>query len=533
MKQKKINKSKNTNSLIIDAMNNMKSSQKYHQIKLKIINYIKNIQNIIKINTLKILNKCKKISQDEKVRNKLKQYKTKIQNICLYIDKKLINGRDIEIDKNNLKIELIANLEKEKTRTKRVIVYILGFFLVWSIFAKINSSIVAQGVFVPMSRKKIIQHLENGIVDKILVKEGEFVKKGQILIRLNESSANANLTLLKYQFYSKKIQKYRMIAEMEGKKEIKLESELQKEIEKSPELKRFYSEELSLLKQNVNILGEKIKMSKSQNKQNSKYIIGLKNKLIKNEEKMKILRKEQKVLRNLEDRDLGEYDKSMYVEKEIINLENENIQTSSELEKLQEKAKESEINIELIDKTEKQTLQDNMQKTQIEINQIASRLIEASDIFERLEVKSPVNGIISTININGSGQNVNYTSNILEIIPTEEDIIIEAKVSPRDISAVQSGAETKIITILPNQKLAPAMYGTVFYVSNDVITDHNGATYFIIKINISANELSKYKHQKIIPGMYAQVFVKIKEKRFISHLLDPLFFSFLMSFNEK
>lgn len=488
----------------------------------RIYKFSKNSYNITKVFTLGIKKYIIEIIQIDN----LKIVAKKLYNLSSAYIKSMfahqgVVANHIETDMNKYLFSTVKHIK-------------LGFvvFFIFICLAKIDSAVTAYGIFTPSSRKKIIQHLEGGIVEKIMIEEGDLVKQGQILVKLNEAASNAEYEAIRHNLYTKKIERLRVVAEIDNINNITPDAELEKMIQNDTKLTIFLQQEKNKLQNNISVIQERINVLNLKKIQNSEQIRGLIKQINFVTKRISVLEHDQQVLELLKKQKLADHDRLFAVQQEVLSLKGDLAERHALHERLMKNNNEIESEIDLTHELHTKELKDLLQEIDTALNQLQARLQISTDVFDRTSIRSPVDGIITMVNINGEGQVVNQNHDIMEIVPIDDDLIIEARVPPQSISIVNIGLTAKVMPIFPNQKITKPIYGKVIHVSHDAKIEPSREPYFIVKIKFKADELQRMYKQKILPGMYANVFISTGERRMIEYIFEPLFFSLLMSFNE-
>ncbi len=439
----------------------------------------------------------------------------------------------IFIDQDGVKEKTInSDMQWHIKSTKKHIILGFGLIFLLSFVIKIDSAVTANGTFTPSSRKKIIQHLEGGIIEKVLVSEGDLVTKGQVLIKLNEAKSNADHVIKQHNYHSKEIEKLRILAEINDEEDFTPGAELQKIIQSDNKLEIFYNQEKYKLRNNVSVLKSKLDILESKKLQNNEQIKGLVEQIEYIRKRITTLEDEKRVWEDLRKKQLADHDRMLSIQQNILMLRGDLSNKQSSYQALLNHNKEIDFQISLAKETNTKELEDYLQEVNTSLQSLQSQLVVSSDIFDRTAIKSTVDGIVTMVNINGEGQVVNQNNDIMEIVPINDDLIIEAKVDPQNISIVNIGLSAKVMPIFPNRRLAPPVFGEVVHVSHDAKTDSRGYSYFIVKIRFKAGELDRVYKSKILPGMYAHVFIRTGERNLITYIFEPLLFSIMMAGNE-
>ena len=411
-----------------------------------------------------------------------------------------------------------------------------GIFGVWTFWAPMDSSALASGIVVVKSYRKTVQHLDGGIVAKILVKDGDLVKEGQPLLILDDAQIKAQLEIARGQNITLAAQVARLRAERDQLKQIDYPELLKdasdpRTIEaKSAENNVFNSRksahdgEIALLNQRISQISSKIKGLQGQ--------VGSKKELI--------------VSYAEEIRDLKELLAEGFADKQRLrDVERNHALQSGEIAQLNA---ETATNQMLISETRLQILQvqnqfqeevaGKLSEAQAELNDASERLAASQDKLNRIVVKAPASGMVLGLTVHNENGVIPPGHSILDIVPQDAELIIEAQVSPMDIDRVVVGLQAEVRFSAFKQSKTPKMDGKVIHLSADRLTDEKGNSYYQARVELtpaSRKELESRKelgNLQLLPGMPAEVLINTGERTLFEYLAQPATNFFARSFIE-
>ena len=410
---------------------------------------------------------------------------------------------------------------------------LVGLFLIWSLTARIDSSAIAIGKVVLDSDKKTIQHFEGGIIEEIFVEDGQKVKAEQPLIRLSETAAKANQELVKKQLFALKVAKIRLESERDRKKipdfssmvnEYKDDLEFVKIIEGEKELfltrKRGTDEKVGILQQKIKQLNNEIEAIKSQEKSVSARIA--------------FAREEANSLDELFEQ--GIISKSRYLElkKQMAELQGNRGEYVANIAKVRQAINESQLEIANVQTEKMNEVVKELQETQTKIADLEERVFASADILQRTIIRAPQDGIINNLKFHTKGGVIAPGGEIMEIVPQDDELIVEVKVNPQDIDVVHVGLKAKVRLSAYKSKAVPMLNGEVVNVSADSFQEQNtGVSYFLAQVKISEKEMKRLEHVQLYPGMPVEAHIVTGSRTFMRYLFDPLTVSVKKSFREE
>jgi HlyD family type I secretion membrane fusion protein len=407
-----------------------------------------------------------------------------------------------------------------------------GVFGYWAATAPISGAAVAPGTIAAAGRNILIQHLEGGIVERIAVRDGDRVQAGQELIILDDTAAKTQLNRLTKQYVSLVATARRLVAERDGAVDLQLPSasdlnlmlgdvqELIDEQHKEFEARLArYRSELEILNQRVATLNETLVGMNAQRRAIESQLA-----IVKDE----LARKGNLVEQGLTNR--FEYTQIQRNEADLIgqagSIDSEIARTKTQIIEANEQ----------IERSKTQRVEDAVSKlTQVRTSlaDIEEQLDEAKSILRRTIVRAPTEGVIVSTVYNSRGSVISPGEKLIEILPTSSDLIVEARLSPRDIDVVHAGQVARLRLSALNTRLTPEVDGTVIDISADRLIDEaNKQPYYRAKLRITEKLPAGVSVSQIYPGMPVDAYISTGDRTFLEYLARPLLDSFARAFAE-
>lgn len=418
-----------------------------------------------------------------------------------------------------------------------VIAVTVGGFGVWSATAMIAGAVMSTGAFVATGQNKTIQHLEGGVIQDIVVREGDIVEPGQLLVKLDETAPRAELRRLDLRLVRLRAMDARLRAEMREEAQIVFPTDIigraqEPEVSMMLESERFAFEarrnslksEIASIQEGIGALQERVSAAKVQ-------ISGVK-------KQMELVQEEIQAKEYLLRSGLVRKPEVLSLQRTFANLEGEHGRLQGEMGDARERIARSLEQITGARKTAIKTAVEQLQASRAELHDVSERLNAAKDVLSRVSITAPVRGVVVKLRYHTPGGVVEAGKSIMELLPLNDDLVIEARVRPQDIDHVKSGQQAMVRLTALNKRMTPMIAGEVVYVSADALPDEKKNMQnvsndgYIARVKLNAAEAKAIEDFKPIPGMPAEVHIKTGERTFFEYLTKPVRDSMARSFRE-
>ncbi|WP_457743202.1 HlyD family type I secretion periplasmic adaptor subunit [Sulfurimonas sp.] len=436
------------------------------------------------------------------------------------------NEKDYEF-MNSLSAALLQQSPSRISIVLKIWLFALLAFIVWASFASIDEITRGSGKVIPYGQNKVIQNLEGGIVDSILVREGEKVKTGQVLLKIDnaKSTSSSQTNLMKHnELYAKRLRLYAEANELPFKSIPTKNKELNKQIELAKKL--YDSDKIEMLAQDSSIV-DQIEQKKQALKEAKAKIHSLKKSL-------EFAREEVSMMAPMVKQGLKSKVDFLKLKREANGIQNNTEAAELSIPRLQSaiqeyRNKRIESKQKFINKYKKE-----LNEVSAKLDRIKTQQIEFTDQVDRTVVKSPVDGIVQKLYVNTVGGVVKPGQDLVEIVPTNEKLYVQIKIKPRDIAFIHPGAEAMVKISAYDFSIHGGLKGKVVDISPDTITDKKGKTFYLIQIQTDKNYLGSKKHPlKIIPGMTVTTNIVTGKKTVMQYILKPILKSKQYVFSER
>jgi len=408
-----------------------------------------------------------------------------------------------------------------------------GVMGLWAAIAKVDKAVVASGNVSVETNKKTIQHLEGGIVKEILVKEGQRVNKDQVLIKLESTQAQANSDILTNQVMSSLGLEARLIAERDGKNDIVWPPEFNN-YKSNPFLEKLVEDQEAQFHERRETINGQISILESKTKQIQKEIEGITIEKKATEKQLGFINEEMDALQKLLKRQLVPKNRVLAMERDRTRLEGVIGKTIAETAKAETSVNEMGIQIAQIKQKFAEDIATNLLDVRNKLGDFRQKNIVASDVLKRIDVVARRAGTIQNLKVFATGQVVRPGEPLMDIVPDDEKLIIQAMFQPQDIDVVHEGQKAEIRFPAFHSRTLPTMEGTIETLSHDRMMDEaSKQPYYLGTIAISKADIPDDYRARLRPGMPAEIIVAAGERTVLSYLVSPLSSSIRKTFIEQ
>ena len=409
-----------------------------------------------------------------------------------------------------------------------------GGFLAWAIIAPLGEGVPAPGVVSVESKRKRIDHLTGGIIEKILVREGQQVQEGDPLIALNETQARAALNAIESQWRIAAATAARLEAERAGLKAIEFPGDLT-DASGDPEVaaamraqSELFRSRRGALEGELAILRESVRGLEVQLQSLDQLVVG-------REKQVKLFNEQLASFNKLHAANFVSRNQLIEVERQFAEVQTKHSEDLANIAGV--KARLAEFRMrgaqrEIEYRREVETLLAEVKK---DVATLGERLAAQRDTYSRLVLRAPVAGTVVDLAFHTIGGVIKPGDRIVDIVPAGDELIVEARVPPQHIDRVQAGLAAEVhFDAYLGRAAPPVVTGKVMVVSADALSDpRTGMQYYAARVAVPAPELKKLGALQVQPGMQGTVMVKTGERSLLVYLVRPLFRSFSTAMGER
>lgn len=403
----------------------------------------------------------------------------------------------------------------------------------WASTVLISGALIAPGQIVVESNVKKVQHPTGGVVGEVRARDGDLVKAGDIVVRLDDTVTKANLAIVTKNLDAALARAARLQAEQRGVDRIEFPQALL-ERANDPDVKLLISAETKLFDVRVNgRTGQKAQLRERITQLNEE-IAGLSAQEKAKDQEIALVQNELIGVRELYDKHLVQISRLTQLERDSARLNGERAQYVASRAQAKGKITETELQIIQVDKDVVSEVSKDLRETNDKIGELIERKVAAEDQLRRVDIRAPQSGMVLQSTVHTVGGVVTAGDTLMLIVPQADDLQVEAKVNPVDIDKLQIGQKTLLRLSAFNQRTTPELNGLVSRVSPDVTTDQRtGQSYYTIRVSMPAEEVARLGDVKLIPGMPVEAFVQTGDRTMLSYLMKPLHDQLMRAFREK
>jgi HlyD family type I secretion membrane fusion protein len=392
----------------------------------------------------------------------------------------------------------------------------------WLIAAPLSGAVIAQGFVKVDMNRKVVQHQEGGIVKQLLVRDGERVRAGQILLVIEDVKLDATFDLLRTQHDGERAKAARLEAERAILPEVKFPAEL---VARKGEAKvtEILQRETTLFRARREALDTQIALLRKQIQQTTVEARALSDQIAAEERALKLQKDELKVNEALLQQGFVQKTRLMQLERSVAEYEARWGEHRAELSKAQQRASELELRVLAQRNAYVQSAADELKELSTRLFDLEERLRPSKDAAERQRIASPIAGEVVGLRVFSHGGVVGPREVLMEIVPEDKTLIVEARIRPEDINHVRAGSEAEVRLTAYKQRTTPLVAGKVNYVAADRMVDpQNNAPYYTAHIDVTAQALADAGNLRMQAGMPAEVYIRTDSRTALDYLLAPV-----------
>lgn len=398
---------------------------------------------------------------------------------------------------------------------------------------ELSGAVIAAGTLVVDSNVKKVQHRTGGVVGEIHVREGDTVKAGDILIRLDATMTRANLAIVTKGLDQFEARLARLEAERDGAQHIAFPTPLSLKAN-DPDVARILAGEQSLfgLRREARA-GQKAQLNE-RIAQLVEETSGLTEQQNAKQQEIGLIGIELDGIRKLWEKKYVSIERITALERDAVRLKGEHGQLTASIAQAKGRSAEIALQIIQIDQDLRSEVAAELREVQGKISEFVERKVAAEDELKRIDLRSPQDGVVHQLAVHTLGGVISAGESILLVVPVSDELIVEARIAPQDIDQLKPGQNAVLRLSAFNQQITPELTGVLNKISADLTTDERtGLGFYTAQVKLPAAEIAKLKGMKLAPGMPAEVFFPTANRTMLSYLVKPLSDQIERAFREE
>lgn len=409
-----------------------------------------------------------------------------------------------------------------------------GGFGTWAALAPLASAAIAPGVVSPQGSRRTVQHLEGGIIESILVEEGSVVRAGDPLLVLSDTKARSERDILVNRRIALAAEQARLMAERNDADAVQFPDWLLQDAGNAVVAEAMarqtdqFGVRAAALAGRRSILHQRTAQLASQ-------IAGSKRQIASQERQLELIGAEIADVEKLLKQGLAQRPRLLALQRSQAQIEGVRAEQQADVARAQQAIGETELEILALTAERREEVTKELNRVQEELSAVDEKLRASEDVLTRTEIQAPVSGTVVQLRFHTVGGVIGPGQPILDIVPRDDELVIEARVSPMDIDTVHVGLRARVILPAYRQRNLPLIEGTVRTLSADRLIDSaNGQAYFQARVAVDREALQAIgKGLELTPGMPAEVFIMTGERTAFDYFVGPFLESLRRSFRES
>jgi HlyD family secretion protein len=420
------------------------------------------------------------------------------------------------------------------------LLFVLGVMVVTLVFGglvPIDSAAIAKGTVTVLSKRKTVQHLEGGIIKDILVKDGDVVRAGQPLLEISDVAPKANRSIVQEDLWTQRAAEARLKSLREDRDAVVFSDELMMMAKTHPDLdKTLLAQRELFATQREGQIG-KLKTLEQRIAESKEEITGLQAQIRSADGQLAYIQEESTSVADLLKEGLATKPRLLALQRQAEELKGTRGQNVAQIAKAEQGITETQMQIINQRNDFSSQIAEELKDVQSKIGDDKEKLSAAADVMERTIITAPSEGIITGLKYHTIGGVINAGAPIMDIVPQNEQLVLEVKIQPTDIDVVKVGMESRVVFPAYRARRMPLFTGKVTQVSADAFTEQDGthaASYYTARIEVDAKQVDTLDSPvNLYPGMPADVYIKTGARSFLSYLLAPVTDSMQHAFKEE
>jgi epimerase transport system membrane fusion protein len=402
------------------------------------------------------------------------------------------------------------------------IVLLVAAVVAWTFLAPLSAAVIGPGLVKVDMNRKTVQHQEGGIVSEILVRDGTKVAAGQTVIVLKDVRVDASNETVRTQLDAELAKASRLLAEQTGAGKIEFEAELTKR-GSDRRVAELLKRETVVFRTRAQALKDQLALIQAQIKETRGEVAARVSQLKADEAALGLHREELAQNEELAKQGFVSKTRLLTLQRAAAEYESRRAENQAELARAHQKISDLELRAQTLRSSYQQEASNELRQTTTVIFDLRERLRASQDAEERQRITAPIAGEVVDLKVTTVGAVIAPREPILDIVPEDPNLVVEARVRPEDISFVRPGASADVRLTAFRQRITPTVRGEVTYISADRLVDKTSNTpYYQVHVKVGAKALREAGDLKLQAGMPAEVFIRTTARTALEYFLDPI-----------
>lgn len=404
----------------------------------------------------------------------------------------------------------------------RAAIFMFGGIVLVTAVISITGAVVAPGTVTVEGNYKTVQHLDGGIVSKILVRNGDIVKRGDVLVRLEATSAQANLAIVMGRIHDLMIQHARLVAERDRKASFDVPAAV-KPFEGEPQIADIIATQRALFAARRASHEGELSVLRQRLEQAEALMAGQEMELKSRRRQLQLSSKELGNVEPLFAKGFASQQRLGNLQRESAQLEGDVGRLVAEIARSKGSIAEAGLRVSQIAKDLTQSVVDELRKVQAQLSEAEEQRKTYADKLARIDIRAPDNGRVHALAVHTEGGVIQPGTAVMQIVPDGGQLVVETQVQPQDIDKVRQGLTAAVRFPAFDARTTPRLTGRVSSVSAAELTTQQGRSYFTARVEVAPEELARIgAMHRLVPGMPAEVYIETASRTILSYFLKPL-----------
>jgi HlyD family type I secretion membrane fusion protein len=414
-----------------------------------------------------------------------------------------------------------------------IIAIFFGGIGAWAYTAPLNGAVVGNAVVKIDGNRKSVQHLDGGIVKEMRIKEGDKVNSGDVLIVLDETQAKAEYDVLSQQYIVLRATELRLLTELDRGTTLVMPAELKDRLN-DPYIKSVWNGQVSQFESRLAAIEGQRSVIREKINQLGSQIVGAEAQVKSFTDQISSVRAEAKDIAPLVERGLIARPRILQLERSAFGLEGQIADANANIAKARQAIAEQQQQIAQLDNDRMTDVTKDLRDTQAKMLEVIPKAMNAKAVLGRMDIRAPYSGRVVALTVFSVGGVVQRGEKILDIVPDQDALTIEAQIAVEDISDIKPNMRAEVHLTAYKQRIVPIIHGDVTQISADRLTDpKTNNPYYIAFVRVDQGELDALPNVKLYPGMPATVMIPTIQRTAFDYIVGPLVMSFNHAFRQK